>query len=70
MARFGLFWGVLIKLLAKKGRNTWGYGVKIMKLNENIDQSVKPSRGQRLNEVENLSYNLNLIRVVRGKGNK
>jgi hypothetical protein len=29
MARFGLFWGVLIKLLAMKGRNTEGYGVKI-----------------------------------------
>jgi hypothetical protein len=37
MARFGLFWGVLIKLLAKKGRNIVGYGVKILKLNENND---------------------------------
>jgi hypothetical protein len=35
MARFGLFWGFLIKLLAKKGRNTMGYGVKILKVNEN-----------------------------------
>jgi hypothetical protein len=29
MARFGLFWGVLIKLLAMTGRKTWGYGIKI-----------------------------------------
>jgi hypothetical protein len=45
MARFGLFWGFLIKLLARKGRNTQGYGVKIMKLNENNDQTVELSRG-------------------------
>jgi hypothetical protein len=41
MARFGLFWGFLIKLLAKKGRNTQGYGVKILKLNENNDQPIE-----------------------------
>jgi hypothetical protein len=70
VARFGLFWGFLIKLLARKGRNTQGYGVKILKVNENNDQPVELSRGQRLNEAENLSYNLNLIRVVRGKRNK
>jgi hypothetical protein len=45
MARFGLFWGFLIKLLAMKGRNTQGYGVKILKVNENNDQSVEISRG-------------------------
>jgi hypothetical protein len=45
MARFGLFWGFLIKLLAMKGRNTQGYGVKIMKVNENNDQLVEISRG-------------------------
>jgi hypothetical protein len=38
VARFGLFWGFLIKLLARKGRNTQGYGVKILKVNENNDQ--------------------------------
>jgi hypothetical protein len=27
--------GVFIKLLAKKGRNTMGYGVKILKVNRN-----------------------------------
>jgi hypothetical protein len=35
LARFGLFWGFLIKLLARKGRNTQGYGVNISKVNEN-----------------------------------
>jgi hypothetical protein len=37
MARFGLFWGFLINLLAMKGRKTQGYGVKILKVNENND---------------------------------
>jgi hypothetical protein len=45
VARFGLFWGFLIKLLARKGRNTQGYGVKILKVNENNDQPVELSRG-------------------------
>jgi hypothetical protein len=45
VARFGLFWGVLIKLLARKGRNTLDYGVKILKLNENIDWPVELSIG-------------------------
>jgi hypothetical protein len=35
VARFGLFWGFSIKSLARKGRNTQGYGVKILKVNEN-----------------------------------
>jgi hypothetical protein len=29
--------GGFIKLLARKGRDTQGYGVKILKLNENLD---------------------------------
>ena len=51
MARFGLFWGVFIKLLEKKGRNTQGYGVKILKMNENNTSSnrniqrIKAKRG-------------------------
>jgi hypothetical protein len=45
MARFGLFWGVFIKLLAKKRRDTQVYGVKIMKLNGNLDWLVELSRG-------------------------
>jgi hypothetical protein len=45
MARFGLFLGVFIKFLAKKSRDTQGYGVKIMKMNENIDWPIEISRG-------------------------
>jgi hypothetical protein len=45
VARFGLFWGVFIKLLAKKRRDTEGYGVKILKMNENIDWPMELSRG-------------------------
>jgi hypothetical protein len=45
VARFGLFWGFFINLLAKKRRDTQGYGVKILKLNENIDWPIELSRG-------------------------
>jgi hypothetical protein len=45
VARFGFFGGGLIKLLAKKRRDTQGYGVKILKLNENNDQLIELSRG-------------------------
>jgi hypothetical protein len=37
MARFHLFWGGFINLLERKGRDTQGYGVKIMKLNEKLN---------------------------------
>jgi hypothetical protein len=45
VARFGLFWVFFINLLARKGRDTQGYGVKILKLNENNDWPVELSRG-------------------------
>jgi hypothetical protein len=45
MARFSLFGGFFIKLLERKGRDTKGYGVKIMKMNENIDWPIELSRG-------------------------
>jgi hypothetical protein len=45
VARFGLFWGFFIKLLAKKRRDTQGYGVKILKLNEDIEWPVELSKG-------------------------
>ena len=44
----GYIWfalGVFIKLLANKGRDTQGYGVKILKLNGNLDWPVELSRG-------------------------
>jgi hypothetical protein len=37
--------GGFIKLLAKKRRDTQGYGVKILKMNENIDWPIELSRG-------------------------
>jgi hypothetical protein len=43
VARFGLFWGFLINFLSKKRRDTQGYGVKILKLNENNDQLIELS---------------------------
>jgi hypothetical protein len=46
MARFSFFLGgFFINLLARKGRDTQGYGVKILKMNENTDLSVELSRG-------------------------
>jgi hypothetical protein len=48
---FGNWWldlvclGGFIKLLVKKRRGTQGYGVKILKLNENNDQPIELSRG-------------------------
>jgi hypothetical protein len=35
VARFGLFWGFFNKVAGKEGGNTMGYGVKILKVNEN-----------------------------------
>jgi hypothetical protein len=37
--------GVYINLLARKGRDTQGYEVKIMKVNENNDWPIEFSRG-------------------------
>jgi hypothetical protein len=45
MARFGFVLGFFMNLLARKGRDTWGYGVKILKVNENNDWSIELSRG-------------------------
>jgi hypothetical protein len=45
VARFGLFWGFFYKVVGKKGRDTQGYGVKILKLNENNDWPIELSRG-------------------------
>jgi len=45
MARFGFVLEVFIKLLARKGRDTYGYGVEIMKVNENNEWPIELSRG-------------------------
>jgi hypothetical protein len=37
--------GDFYKVVGKKRRNTQGYGVKILKLNENNDQPIELSRG-------------------------
>jgi hypothetical protein len=52
MARFSFFFffffwggGGVINLLARKGEDTQGYGVKFLKMNRNIDWSVELSKG-------------------------
>jgi hypothetical protein len=45
MARFCFFEGFFIILLARKGRDTWGYGVKLLKTNGSNDWSIELSRG-------------------------
>jgi hypothetical protein len=70
VARFGLFWVFLIKLLAKKGRNTMGYGVKIMKVNKNnasTDGTIQRTKDKLGDESELF---LNLKGVWEDKENK
>jgi hypothetical protein len=63
VARFGLFWGFLIKLMAKKGRNTQGYGVKILKVNENNASTNKTLQRIKAKKDDESELFLNLNRV-------
>jgi hypothetical protein len=45
MARFQIVLGVFMNFLARKGRESQGYVVEIMKVNENNDWTVEISKG-------------------------